>query len=339
MCCHSIVRSTLSARVRRHPTPPGGRGAAFSHDKAHPVFPPKNLFAVKGFHTHVSGTCVQCSLGHEHLLTPDRPSLHMLSLFYLFILFVCFFCDASSQWQKSLRRSLTIRQGKKILVPKDEKRRMTYTLFRLASGNLNRRFCRWLPTKHSCNRESNTSELTKSNHICNETCVNCMLAQIGLDIDSQARIQDSGQGGPTEFWPQGGPWAQKLKIGVFPWNCLKTAWFWRNPGSKGAQDPLLTPLTRRSASGRGRSRGRSSWTRAESRRGSTRAAPGPMSAAPGTSCTRVRHTGSRTCRDTLKYSKPISCFSRNGKRQRRDRKRRNASLVDHGEFMLTLHWC
>ncbi len=34
---------------------------------------------------------------------------------------------------------------------------------------------------------------------------------------NQARIQDFGQGGPAEFWPQGGPWAQILfKIRVFP---------------------------------------------------------------------------------------------------------------------------
>ncbi len=41
-----------------------------------------------------------------------------------------------------------------------------------------------------------------------------------LDSDPrrvQARIQDFGQGGPVEFWPQGGAWAQNLlKIEVFP---------------------------------------------------------------------------------------------------------------------------
>ena len=38
---------------------------------------------------------------------------------------------------------------------------------------------------------------------------------------TQERIQDFGQGGPAEFWPQGG-WAQNLlKIGGFP---LKIAW-------------------------------------------------------------------------------------------------------------------
>ena len=46
---------------------------------------------------------------------------------------------------------------------------------------------------------------------------------------TQARIQDFGQGGPVEFWPQ--RWAQHLlKIRVFPWklpeNCmiLKKSW-------------------------------------------------------------------------------------------------------------------
>ena len=53
-------------------------------------------------------------------------------------------------------------------------------------------------------------------------------------------------GGPAEFWPQGGAWAQNLlKIEVFPWDCLKTAWFWRNLGGKGGRaslDPLLRPV-------------------------------------------------------------------------------------------------
>ena len=48
-------------------------------------------------------------------------------------------------------------------------------------------------------------------------------------------------GGQQSFDPRGGPWAPfLLKIGFFPWNCLKTAWFWKKywvpggtPGSAG----------------------------------------------------------------------------------------------------------
>ncbi len=39
----------------------------------------------------------------------------------------------------------------------------------------------------------------------------------GFPDSVQWRFQDFDQGGPVEFWPQGGPWAQNvLKIGGFP---------------------------------------------------------------------------------------------------------------------------
>ncbi len=52
-------------------------------------------------------------------------------------------------------------------------------------------------------------------------------------------------GGPSRvLTPRGGgTWAQNLlKIGVFPWNCLKTAWFWKHLGGKGGPGPLDPPL-------------------------------------------------------------------------------------------------
>ena len=46
------------------------------------------------------------------------------------------------------------------------------------------------------------------------------------------------QGGPAEFWPQGEAWAQNLlKVGGFPQNVLKTTWFWKNLGGRGARPP------------------------------------------------------------------------------------------------------
>ena len=64
-------------------------------------------------------------------------------------------------------------------------------------------------------------------------------------MNTQARIQDFGQGGPTEFGPQG-PWAQNLlKIGVsplkLPENCMIMKKSWgqggRAPPGSAAESP------------------------------------------------------------------------------------------------------
>ncbi len=57
----------------------------------------------------------------------------------------------------------------------------------------------------------------------------------------QARIWDFGQGGPAEFWPQGGPWAQNLlQIGVFPLKLPENCIILKKFGGKGG--PTLDPL-------------------------------------------------------------------------------------------------
>ena len=49
----------------------------------------------------------------------------------------------------------------------------------------------------------------------------------------QGQIQNFGQGGPAEFWPQGGPEPTICsKQGFFSKNCLKTARFWKKSGGQ-----------------------------------------------------------------------------------------------------------
>ncbi len=74
-----------------------------------------------------------------------------------------------------------------------------------------------------------------------ESC--CEKGWFGVQIrNTQARIQDFGQGDPVKFWPQGEPWAQNLlKIGVFPLNlpenCMILKKSSRGHGGQGDPQP------------------------------------------------------------------------------------------------------
>ncbi len=58
-------------------------------------------------------------------------------------------------------------------------------------------------------------------------------------VVSRGRSRILVRGGPGEFWPQGGPWAQNLlNFWVFPQIAWKL-WFWNNLGGKGGRAPGL----------------------------------------------------------------------------------------------------
>ena len=81
---------------------------------------------------------------------------------------------------------------------------------------------------------ANTTCIHSEDHSMLECTMSLWKPMASAVWEHQARIQDFGQEGPAEIWLQGGTEPNICsKYEVFPLNCLKTAWFWRNLGGRG----------------------------------------------------------------------------------------------------------